>query len=504
MKISITGIEARNKVIKGADYIADTVKSTLGPYGMNALLEKGNRPTNDGFTISSELSNTLEDEFERRGALALHEASAKTNDEVGDATSTAEALTQAIIKESLRYLPNDKSLTSKYKPSEIMRMINKSKDRVIEKLESLKSEIKTEQELIEATKVSVEDQQLAELIGKTQWEIGKDGFIMVEEVIEPKCSVTIVKGIRIDNGFGTPIAITNEVDQSLEINDTSVILTNYTLQESDILAMKEKVFKPLIEAKKNRIALIARAFSPEAIKLCMDSHKAGLFIFPINAPYVNQGEIMKDLAAITGAKYYDQEESRLEDLSAIDSGFASKILARRFDAIITGRQDETNLLLNEEINKRVQKLEERLSGNQLSDFERRQTETRIAQFKGGFAILHIGADTVFERKYKKDKADDGVNSARNALRGGVVNGGGLALKEVSESLDDDDILKRPLLCVYNQIMASAPEGFVIEGWVKDPYLTLVSAITNACSVAAQFGMINAVVTTKDKKECEHE
>lgn len=497
MKISITGVEARNKVIKGADYVADTVKSTLGPFGSNALLEKGNRPTNDGFTISAELAGTLEDEFERRGALALHEASSKTNDEVGDATSSAETLAQAIIKEAVRYLPSDKSLVAQKRPSEIFKMIEDSKVNVIQQLKAQKTPVISEDNLVASAKVSVEDDILAGLIGRTQWQIGANGFILAEETNEPKSSVEIVKGIRLDNGFGTSHLLTNPAEQSLELNQVPVLLTNFTFQKEDILALRTKIIEPLVTSKKGGLVIIGRAFSQEAIQLCLESTQKGFLIAPINAPYVNQSEIMKDLAAITGGTYYDVEERRLEDLDIKDIGFATKLVARRFDAIVTGA--EPNALINDSIQERITQLEKQLNGTAVSDFEKKAIQSRIAQFQGGFAILKVGAETVFERKYKFDKAQDAVNSVRLALQEGTVKGGGLAFKEVSESLDDTDILKRPLLCIYNQIISSAPKDFIIEDWVRDPYLTLVSALTNACSVAGQFASINCVVTTKDKK-----
>jgi chaperonin GroEL len=495
-KISIVGIEARNKIIKGADYVADAVKSTLGPYGLNALLEKGNRPTNDGYTISSEIAPTLENEFERRGALALHEASSKTNDEVGDATSTAEALAQAIMKEAIKLLPNEKSLIAKKKPSEILKMIEDSKNNVIEQLKKSKTLITNEEELIAAAKVSVEDDVLAKIIGQAQWKIGKYGFITTEEVNDPTSSIQIVKGIRIDNGFGTPMVVTNPAEQSLELNDASVLLTNYTIGKEELVKFRV-IFNELVLQKKINLILIARAFTSEAIQLCMDSMKAGFAVYPINAPYVYQGEIMRDLAAITGATYYDNEETRIDDLTIKDIGFCTKLVARRFDAIITGV--ENNPLIADSIQQRIKQLEEKLNGNAVSDFEKKGIQARIAQFTGGFAILKVGSETPFQRKYLKDKADDAVNTVRLALQEGTVKGGGLAFKEISDMLADDDILKRPLLCIYNQIMSSAPDGFVIEDWVRDSYLTLVSALKNACSVAGQFCSINVVITTEDKK-----
>ena len=498
MKISIVGIKAREKVIKGADYLADAVKSTIGPFGSNVLLEKGNRATNDGYTISSELAGTIEDEFERRGALALHEACSKTNDEVGDATSSSECLAQASILDSVKLLPNEKSLVAKKKPSEILKMIEISKLNVIEKLKEVKKPIETEKELIEAARVSVENEELSELIGKAQWKIGKDGFIEAEEVNDPTSSIQLVKGIRIDNGFGTLLMITNPGEQSLELSDASILLTNATFHKQDLMNLKPAVDQ-LILSKKNKLIVIARAFDSEAIQFCMDSTAKGFCLAPINAPYVNQAEIMKDIAAITGATYYDTEERDIKDLDIKDIGFATKLTARRFDAIITGTED--NPLIADSVQGRIKELETKLNGNAVSDFEKKGLQARIAQFQGGFAILKVGAETPFQRKYLKDKADDGVNTVRLALQEGTVKGGGLAFKEISETLVEDDILKRPLLSIYNQIITSAPSGFEIEDWVRDSFITLVSALTNACSVAGMFASINGIVTSADPKVC---
>ena len=184
-----------------------------------------------------------------------------------------------------------------------------------------------------------------------------------------------------------------------------------------------------------------------------------------------------------------------------DVGFASKIIAKRFYGIITGIEDKTPLA-QQAVTKRIEQLKDRLKGD-ISDFDRKFTEQRIAQFEGGFAILRVGADTAFERKYKKDKADDCVNSVRLALQSGVVDGAGIAFKKISDSLPDDDILKRPLLAINNQIMSSAPEGFIVEDWVKDAFLSLKSALTNACSVASQLATINTVITTANPPKCNH-
>lgn len=500
-KISLTGIKAREAFVKGARYLASTVGQTLGPFGNNVYLEHGHKSTNDGFSISAELANTLPDEFERQGALVLHEVSSKTNEQVGDSTTTSEILAMAIIDETVKLLPSDTTLVAKKKSSEVLKMIEVSKDNVIEKLKEQIKPVVIESDLISAARVSVEDDELASLIGSTQYEIGKYGFILVEDSLETKSSVDIVKGIRIDNGFASTNFVTDQVKQTLDIDSINVILTNYTIDQKDIIALKDKIIMPLINAKKDKLAIIARAFTPDAIKLCNETVTKGFLLLALNAPYVYQTEVMKDLAAITGATYYDQEERHLDDLSIKDLGFATKILARRFDAIITGA--ENNPLTANSVQKRVEDLKKKISGA-ISDFEKKLIQARIAQFEGGFAILKIGSETSIDKQYKKDKAEDAVNSVRLAFQEGTVPGAGLAFKAISDELPNEDILKRPLLSINDQIMSSAPDGFVIEDWVRDPYLTLVAALTNACSVAGQFANIQGIVTTKDKKEKKDE
>lgn len=495
-QISITGLEARNKALKGCKYVADAVRSTLGPFGLNGLLEKGDKVTNDGYILSQHLCPTIKDEFERRGALVAHQASAKTNDIVGDATSSAWALTEAIVNEAVRYLPNEKSIKAKKTPSEVAQWIEKSRLEVITKLESQVSMITDEKTLIASALVSVEDPLLAEILGKTQWKLGPNGIILPEEVNDIASSIEIVQGIRIDNGFSNSTIINNQEKQSFDVSDTNIILTNYTIGIEEIKALKESVITPLLQQKKTQLVIMARAFTSDAIKLCVETSQAGFGLYPINAPYTDQAEIMRDLEAITGARYIDSEESTLGDIYITDVGYAKTLSARRFDAIITGVDDDKS---NKRIEKRVEQLNSKIIGSQ-SDYEKKNLETRIAQFTNGFAILKVGAPSVVNRKRIKDKCDDAVNSVRNALKSGTVKGGGLAFKEISDELGEDNILKRPIRVIYDQIMSSAPEGFEIESWVRDPFITLSTALSNACDVASTLATTNMIVVTKDKKE----
>ncbi len=494
--ISITGLSARDKALKGCKYVSEAILSTLGPFGSNGLLEKGDRVTNDGYLLSQQICPTIVDEFERRGAIVAHQASAKTNDMVGDATSTAWGLTNSILNEAVRYLPSEKSIVGKKSPSEVARWIEKSRLEVIEMLKNKVEMITDEKTLINSALVSVEDPALAEILGKTQWQLGPDGIILPEEVNDTVSSVEIVKGIRIDNGFSNSTIINNQEKQSFDVADTSIILTNYTIGVEEIKLLKDSVITPLLQQKKTQLVIMARAFTPDAIKLCVETSQAGFGLYPINAPYTDQAEIMRDLEAITGATYIDSEEKSLADIYITDVGYAKTLSARRFDAIITGVDDSKS---TERIEKRVEQLKKKIVGSQ-SDYEKKTLETRIAQFTNGFAILKVGAPSVVNRKRIKDKCDDAVNSARNALKGGTVKGGGLAFKEISDELSEDNILKRPIRVIYDQIMLSAPEGFEIEEWCRDPFISLSVALTNACDVASTLATTNIIIVNSDPKD----
>jgi len=498
MKISLVGTQARDKAVKGMAYVADAVKSTIGIYGQNFLCEKGNKITNDGFLIGSELAPTIKDEFERRGALVAQEAASKTNDVVGDATSTAWALTHAIVKEAVRFLPNEKTIKAKKTPSEIRDMITTAKEEVVSKLAEMATPITSKEELIKSALVSVEDEEIAELLGGTQWELGADGIIVAEEVNEAISSIEKVKGIRLDNGFGGSYLITDPEKGTLELDNMPILLTNYTIGAEELLGFKESIFKNLITQKKTNIVIVARAFTPDAIQKCQESSNAGFGIIPINAPYVNQTEIMRDIETVVGGRYIDTEAASLSDLYITDIGFAKRLVARQFDAVITGIENEE---ADARVEKRVEELKKKLAGEP-SDFMKRMIETRIAQLSSGFALLKIGSQSLTNRKRLKDKADDAVNAVRLALKGGTVKGAGQAFKDISDAMPEDNILKRPLLCVYDQIISSAPEDWTIPEWVRDPYLVLKCALENACETAAVFCSINGQVVEENPLRCK--
>lgn len=476
-KIVQVGVEARNNLIKGANYLADAVRSTLGPYGANAAIEKGNRITNDGVTIAREIS--VKKEIENRGICILREAAIKTNDEAGDGTTTAITLAQAILKEAVNRLPSGKNIIGGQTPAEIIRVIEKERKEVTDKLTSMAIKINSKEELIKSALVSVENEELATLIGEAQWDLGPDGMLIAEETAERESSVEKVFGVRIDNGFGTSVAINNVEKQSLEVNDVRVILTNYTLQDLKPLV---PILEQLSKIGVNKVAIIARAFTETAIRDCMENTKRGYNLFPINAPYTDQNEVMKDLSIVLGGTYINSEERSLDSMQLSDVGLAERIVAKRYSAVLTGKNDES---AKKRVENRVEEISRAIKGS-FSEFEKRQLRERMAQLTSGFAIVKVGATSEVERKYKKDKCDDAVNAVRAALQEGVVKGAGLAFKEISDGLADTYILKKPLCAIYEQIMSTAPTSFVVEDWVRDPVKVLRIALEKACSVSGTF------------------
>lgn len=487
-RIVIDGIEARDKVIAGAKKVTGPVGSSLGPFGLNALIEKGTRVTNDGMKIAQEIS--LEDEIEDLGARKIREAMAKSNEQAGDGSTTIAVLAEAILVASSKLLPKE-GVVGKLSTADFIRKVKTERDEVIGKLKEIATPIETEEQLVNSAVVSVEDRDMGELIGKTQWELGKDGFILTEEAPDKDSSVEHIRGVRIDNGFGASFVMNDQEKQMLIESDVHTILTNHTIQD---LKPLEGVLNQFLKTGKKKIAIIARAFTNEAIADCGRNIQNGFNIYPINGPYTDMNEVMKDLAAVLGGQFIDAETHDLADTQYSDLGFAEKIRARRYDAIITGKNSSDS----ERVQKRLADLKDQLKGSQ-SDFEKRNLEARIAQLEHGFALIKVGAESDTERKRLFDKVEDACNAVRAALQEGTVPGAGLAFKQIADELPEDYILKRPLQALHEQVMANAPADFIVEDWVRDPVKVLRIALEQAVSVAADLSTINVAIATKKQR-----
>lgn len=504
-QVILYGAKAREELVRGADFLAECVISTLGPFGSNFFLDKKNTITNDGVSVARAVqisSDTLlpdgrgayirGNEVNNRGAAALREAASKTNDIAGDGTTTAILLSQAIYKAVSKFLSKENVIGSK-KPSEVIKQIEAERVEVTEKLKAFVTPIETEAQLIKSAVVSTEDKELGELIGKAQWELGPNGFLLVEDTAERTSSVEKVKGVRIDNGFGTSALINNAEKGTLEVEDCPIVLTSLTMKGiGEWKPFMERIVEPLAKQGKRALVIVARAWTDETVKFCMANHEAGMDIYPLSAPYVNMNERMKDLAAVTGAFYYDSEHSNIDDMMASGLGYVQKITAKRMEAILMGKSDEKT---DASVAKRVEQLEQELIG-EVSEFAKKALQERIAQLENGFAIVKVGSPSDMEKRRLLDKAVDATNAVRAALQEGTVAGAGLAFKQVADTLPDTYILKRPLMALNEQIMASAPKDFVVEDWVRDPYKVLRVALEQACVAASAFATAGGVITDK--------
>lgn len=471
-----TGVTARDSLIKGANFLADAIKSTIGPYGANAALEKGDKITNDGKTIAQEFS--AKDEIENRGINILRQAATRTDDRVHDGTTTAITLAQAILKSAVRHLPTEKRVVGNMTPIEVINAIDAECKDVTAKLLKMATPITTEEQLIDVATVSVEDKELGKLIGTAQFDLGADAVLIAEESNFDKHEVVKVNGIRIDNGFSTNMIAFDPATQSLITGKTKTLLTNHVIQSLTPLA---PLIKQLASMKLNNLTIVARGFSSESVKQCLEYTNAGFAIYPINAPFTDQNEIMKDLIAVLGGRYISNEVADLNEIMVSDFGFAEKIVARRWDSVFTGEVNPTN---EARIKGRITEITKHLSTSE-SEFEKKHLHSRIAQLKSGFAIVKVGGSPA-KRKYLLDKAEDAVNSVRNAYQEGVIPGGGKALLAISEEMPESSILKPALRAVHDQIISSAPKDFEIPEWVKDPVKVIRTALEEACAVAGVF------------------
>lgn len=495
-KIIVTGPEARSRVLAGAKFAADTVKLTLGPFGRNFASGVRGGPvaiSNDGVSLLKEIEGR--DEIEDLGVRAVREAATKINDKVGDGTTGGAYLTYSVL-ESLDVSDSD-IIGARRSPVEMIEQIRREKDEIIQKLDGMAVKVETEAELIDVARVSGEYKQLAELIGKAQFEVGVHGTVMAEEANSDKDTVEYIHGIRLDNGYSTSRIINNQEKQILELEDCHIILSNKVFRNN--LGELQGIFDGLVKAGALNVILMGRAFDDTTIGICVKNiEKGSLRIFPLNAPYVDQNEIMEDLAAISGGKYINVEERNLETMQLSDVGHVSKVVAKRFEGIIAGYPRGKDERVDTLVEKRIEHLEEKKRGN-LSPFELRNVNARLSQFKAGTAVIRVGADTEQERKHKKDKVDDAVNAVKAAFQEGVVPGAGLSLKIIADGLDDTYLLKQPLYAIHRQIMSLAPSGFEVQDWVRDPVKVIKLQLEHACSIAASLATTEVAINFEREK-----
>lgn len=502
-RIVLIGSAAQQKVRAGVRFLASGAKLTLGPYGRNFGSGVRGGPiqiSNDGVSLAKEMVGTARDEFEEIGLRAVVEAATKTNDAVGDGTTASIVLTEAIL-DTITFDPDIIGATPVVETAETVRM---ESELVVEKLNALAVPIKDREHMIAVAKVSVENASMAELIGGTQWDIGEFGTMIAEEHNQPYDEVEMVNGVRWDNGFTSSRFITNQEKQSLDLENVHVLLTTKTFNTADKLVELKGLFDDLIKNGSAGLVIMGRAFDETAIAFCVKNlqsvaeGKGGFPIFPVNAPYTDQENIMEDIAAALGGKFIDASARNMETLRAGDTGVATKLVIKRFEGTVIGKKRSTDERIDALVEKRVADIEEKLKGD-ISPFERRMLNSRKAQLTSGTAIIKIGAETEQERRYKKDKADDAINAVKAAIQEGVVPGGGKALYMIADDMPASSLISEALRAPHRQIMANAGRQFEVPAHIQDPLRVVRTSFQKASSIARSLSTIEILTNWETEK-----
>ena len=419
--------DSRQAIKSGIDKVADAVKVTLGPKGRNVVLDKGfGAPTitNDGVTIAKEIE--LEDKFENIGAELIKEAAGKTNDAAGDGTTTSTVLTQAIVREGLKYVAMGVN------PISIRHGIETASKRVIEKLKSDARKVDSKEEISQVATISAEDPQIGQLIADIMDEVGKDGVITVEESKTFGLDKEIVEGMQFDQGYISPYMVTDTEKMEASFEDSYVLITDKKISSiSEILPILEKV----TQAGRKDIVIIAEEIDGEALATLVINKLRGTFnALAIKAPGFGdrKKEMLADIAVLTGGKVITEDIGLKLDKVELDMlGQARKIVSTKDNTtIVEGKGDKSA------IDQRVSQIKSGIEQSD-SDFDKEKLQERLAKISGGVAVLKVGAATESELTYKKHKVEDALAATRAAVEEGIVAGGGTALVKAGAIVEKD-------------------------------------------------------------------
>jgi len=418
-------VEARSKLVKGIDVVANAVKTTLGPKGRNVALGKkysGPTVTHDGVTVAKDID--LEDPFEDMGAQLIKEAASKTNDIAGDGTTTATVLAQAIIKEGL------KNVAAGANPMIIKRGLAKGVEAVVEEVRSQAKQIRSQDEIAQIASISANDTQIGELIGEVMDKVGKDGAITVEESKGLEFEIEYVEGMKFDRGYISPYFVTNQDRMEAVIEDALVLVTDKKLSAvSDILPTLEKV----TQAGKKDLVIIAEDVEGEGLATLVVNKLRGILnCLAVKAPGYGdrRKEMLQDVAVVTGGTVISEDMGRrLDGVILEDLGRARRVVADKDNTTIVeggGKEAAVQARLNQ-LKGQVEEV--------TSEYDREKLQERLAKLAGGVAVIRVGAATETELKEKKHRVEDALSATRAGIEEGIVPGGGVALLNAAHVLE---------------------------------------------------------------------
>ncbi len=463
-------IDARNKMKKGVDTLADAVKVTLGPKGRNVVIEKkfgAPGVTKDGVTVAKEIE--LEDAIENMGAQMVKEVASKTADLAGDGTTTATVLAQAIIGDGL------KNVAAGANPMDLKRGIDKAVKAVVENLKKQSEKVGNDTQKIEqvASISANNDSEIGKLIAQAMQKVTKDGVITVEEAKGTDTTVEVVEGMQFDRGYLSPYFITNSEKMQAELANPYILIYDKKISTmKDILHILEKVAQqgaPLV--------IISEDLEGEALAtLVVNKLRGTLKVAAVKAPGFGdrRKDMLQDLATLTGGIVISEEQGyKLENADLTYLGKAESITIDKDNTTIVGGKGEKDA-----IQSRIGQIKAQIEVT-TSDYDREKLQERLAKLSGGVAVLYVGAATEVEMKEKKDRVDDALHATRAAVEEGIVPGGGVAYIRAIEALgslkgDNNDeqtgisIVKRAIEEPLRQITANAGiEGSIVVQKVKE-------------------------------------
>jgi chaperonin GroEL len=424
-KMIFFDIEARNKMKKGVDTMADAVKVTLGPKGRNVVIEKkfgAPQVTKDGVTVAKEIE--LEDPIENMGAQMVKEVASKTADIAGDGTTTATVLAQAIVKEGL------KNVTAGANPMDLKRGIDKAVEAVVANLKK-QSEVvgnDTKKIMQVATISANNDSNIGELIAEAMKRVGKEGVITVEEAKGTDTTVDVVEGMQFDRGYVSPYFVTNSEKMEAELSNPYILIYDKKISTmKDILHILEKVAqtgRPLL--------IIAEDLEGEALAtLVVNKLRGTIKVAAVKAPGFGdrRKEMLQDLAVLTAGIVVSEEQGfKLENADLTYLGSAESVTIDKDNTTIVGGKGK-----KADITARVNQIKAQVETT-TSDYDKEKLLERLAKLAGGVAVLYVGAATEVEMKEKKDRVDDALHATRAAVEEGIVPGGGVAYVRASDVL----------------------------------------------------------------------
>ena len=467
------GVNAREKMLKGVDLLADTVKVTLGPKGRNVVLGKAYgspRITKDGVSVAKEIE--LADKFENMGAQMVREVASRSADVAGDGTTTATVLAQAIIREGC------KAVAAGMNPMDLKRGIDTAVATVVEDIKSRSKEVSTNEEIAQIGTISANgDSSIGEYIAQAMDKVGKDGVITVEDAKGMETELEVVEGMQFDRGYLSPYFVTNPEKMTVELDNPYILINESKLSNLQALL-------PVLEAvvqSGRPLLIIAEDVEGEALAtLVVNKLRGGLKVAAVKAPGFGDRRkaMLEDIAILTNGQVVSADLGmKLEDVRLDMLGSAKSVtITKEETTIVDGAGDKKAISDRcEQIKKQVE--------DATNDYDREKLQERLGKLSGGVAVIKVGGSSEVEVKEKKDRVDDALHATRAAVKEGIVTGGGTALLYATKALDklkpenDDqrvgiDIVRKALQAPIRQITANAAvDGSVVVGKLLEKYDT---------------------------------